>query len=85
MVDLTVARTLTLALRRGADRPAVVFGDRVLTHAALDELANRLAHVLLGRLRGGLALTTIAGCAGFGALTGSSLATAATIAGLAPR
>ena len=47
MVDLTVARTLTLALRREGDRPAVVFGDRVLTHAALDELANRLANVLL--------------------------------------
>ena len=34
---------------------------------------------LLGRFRGGLALATIGSCAGFGALTGSSLATAATI------
>ena len=39
----------------------------------------RLGHVLLARYRGGLALATIGGCAGFGALTGSSLATAATI------
>jgi tripartite ATP-independent transporter DctM subunit len=39
----------------------------------------QLAHVLLGRFRGGLALATIGSCAGFGALTGSSLATAATI------
>ncbi len=39
----------------------------------------RLAHVLLGRQRGGLAMATIGGCAGFGAVTGSSLATAATI------
>ncbi len=38
-----------------------------------------LAHLLLGRFRGGLALATIGSCAGFGALTGSSLATAATI------
>ena len=38
-----------------------------------------LGHVLLSRYRGGLALATIGGCAGFGALTGSSLATAATI------
>jgi C4-dicarboxylate transporter, DctM subunit len=38
-----------------------------------------LAHALLGHRRGGLALATIGGCAGFGALTGSSLATAATI------
>src|SRR5215470_10009887 len=39
----------------------------------------RLGHVLVSRYRGGLALATIGGCAGFGALTGSSLATAATI------
>jgi tripartite ATP-independent transporter DctM subunit len=38
-----------------------------------------LAHTLLGHRRGGLALATIGGCAGFGALTGSSLATVATI------
>lgn len=42
-----------------------------------------LAHVLLGHRRGGLALATIGGCAGFGALTGSSLATAATIGNVA--
>lgn len=33
----------------------------------------------LGHRRGGLALASIAGCAGFGAVSGSSLATAATI------
>jgi tripartite ATP-independent transporter DctM subunit len=38
-----------------------------------------LAHVVLGRFRGGLALATIGGCAGFGALTSSSIATAALI------
>jgi C4-dicarboxylate transporter DctM subunit len=38
-----------------------------------------LAHTLLGHRRGGLAMATIGGCAGFGALTGSSLATVATI------
>lgn len=39
----------------------------------------RLAHSLFGHLRGGLAHATIFGAAGFGALTGSSLATSATI------
>ena len=39
----------------------------------------RLAHVLLGRLRGGLGLATIAGCAGFGALTGHSVSTTVTV------
>ena len=34
---------------------------------------------MVGHRRGGLALASIAGCAGFGAVSGSSLATAATI------
>ncbi|HVY79488.1 MAG TPA: TRAP transporter large permease [Steroidobacteraceae bacterium] len=34
---------------------------------------------VIGHRRGGLALASIAGCAGFGAISGSSLATAATI------
>jgi len=42
----------------------------------------RLAHALLGHLRGGLALASIGGCAGFGAVTGSSIATVATIGGV---
>ena len=39
----------------------------------------RLANAVLGRFRGGLALATIGACAGFGAVTGSSVATAATM------
>jgi|SaaInlV_100m_DNA_5_1039725.scaffolds.fasta_scaffold02087_7 tripartite ATP-independent transporter DctM subunit len=39
----------------------------------------RLAHSLFAKYRGGLAMATIGGCAGFGALTGSSIAAAATI------
>ena len=37
------------------------------------------AAALIGHRRGGLALASIGGCAGFGAISGSSLATAATI------
>ena len=37
------------------------------------------AAAVVGHRRGGLALATIAGCAGFGAVSGSSLATAATM------
>jgi tripartite ATP-independent transporter DctM subunit len=36
-------------------------------------------HAYVGRLRGGLALATVGACAGFGAICGSSLATAATM------
>ena len=52
----------------------------VLASAAglADDIYN-MAHALLGGMRGGLALATIGGCAGFGAVTGSSIATAATI------
>ena len=46
--------------------------------AGISEDIYRLAQALLGGLRGGLALATIGGCAGFGAVTGSSLATVAT-------
>ncbi len=47
--------------------------------AGLSSDIYKLAHTVLGRFRGGLAMATIGGCAGFGALTGSSIATAATI------
>ena len=39
----------------------------------------RLAYAMIGHRKGGLALATIGGCAGFGAVCGSSLAPAATM------
>ena len=41
------------------------------------------AHALLARLRGGLAISTVAACAGFAACTGSSFAGAATMTKIA--
>ena len=46
--------------------------------AGVAEDVYRLAQAVLGAFRGGLAMATIGGCAGFGAVTGSSLATVAT-------
>lgn len=46
--------------------------------AGVSDDVYRLAQAALGRFRGGLAMATIGGCAGFGAVTGSSLATVAT-------
>lgn len=43
----------------------------------------RLAYVYLGHLRGGLIFATIGACAGFGAVCGSSVATAATMVRIA--
>ncbi|MCA0205383.1 MAG: TRAP transporter large permease [Proteobacteria bacterium] len=43
----------------------------------------RIAHALIGHIRGGLAVATIGGCAGFGAICGSSVATATTMTRIA--
>jgi tripartite ATP-independent transporter DctM subunit len=51
--------------------------------AGLSADIYRLAHATFCPFRGGLALASIGGCAGFGALTGSSLATVATIGSVA--
>jgi tripartite ATP-independent transporter DctM subunit len=53
------------------------------TAAGLSTDAYALAHALFARRRGGLAIATIGSCAAFGAVTGSSLATAATIGSIA--
>ena len=51
--------------------------------AGLSADIYRVAYAFLGHRRGGLALATIGGCAGFGAVCGSSIATAATMARIA--
>jgi tripartite ATP-independent transporter DctM subunit len=56
----------------------LMMGSFAATAGMATDLYN-LAHTLLGRLRGGLAYATIVGCAGFGALTSSSIATASLI------
>src|SRR5690606_41330666 len=43
----------------------------------------RVANVWIGHWKGGLAMATILGCAGFGAIAGSSIATAATMSKIA--
>lgn len=53
------------------------------TVAGLSADIYRLAHAALCWLRGGVAMATIAACGGFGALTGSSIATVATIGSVA--
>ncbi len=47
--------------------------------AGLSADLYRLAYALVGHRRGGLAMSTIGACAGFGAVCGSSVATAATM------
>ncbi|OGA05035.1 MAG: C4-dicarboxylate ABC transporter permease [Betaproteobacteria bacterium RIFCSPLOWO2_02_FULL_62_17] len=47
--------------------------------AGLSSDIYRLAHAMIGHKRGGLAASTIFGCAGFGAVCGSSVATASAM------
>jgi tripartite ATP-independent transporter DctM subunit len=51
--------------------------------AGLSSDLYRLAHDFLGHRRGGLAMATVATCAGFGAVCGSSVATVGTMARIA--
>ncbi len=49
------------------------------TVAGLSSDLYRIANAFVGHVRGGLAMATIGGCAGMGAICGSSLATTATM------
>lgn len=51
--------------------------------AGLSADIYRVANAWIGHFKGGLAMATILGCAGFGAIAGSSIATAATMAKIA--
>ncbi|MEM8663280.1 MAG: TRAP transporter large permease subunit, partial [Pseudomonadota bacterium] len=53
------------------------------TVAGLSADIFRVANAFIGHRRGGLAGATIGGCAGFGAICGSSVATTATMARIA--
>jgi len=58
--------------------PLFVLMGSFASMAGLSEDLYRLAYALIGHRRGGLAMATMGGCAGFGAVCGSSVATAAT-------
>ena len=59
--------------------PLFVLMGEFATRAGMSRALYRAAAAFLGHLRGGLAMASIGGCAAFGAICGSSLATAATM------
>jgi C4-dicarboxylate transporter, DctM subunit len=63
--------------------PMFVLMGNIISHSRLAEDMYDASNALLGRLKGGLALATIAACAMFSTVSGSSLATAATMARVA--
>jgi len=83
---LSVLGSETVGLITNADLaviPLFLIMGGFATAGGLSNDIYRLANALFSSRRGGLALATIGGCAGFGALTGSSLATVATIGSVA--
>jgi C4-dicarboxylate transporter, DctM subunit len=63
--------------------PLFILMGELAYHSGLISGAYFSAHKWLGQLRGGLAMTTIAGCAGFAAVCGSGMATASTMTSIA--
>lgn len=59
--------------------PLFVLMGEFATRAGMSRALYRTAAAFLGHRRGGLAMASIGGCAAFGAICGSSLATAATM------
>jgi len=63
--------------------PMFVLMGYLASHAGLSRDLFRGMNALIGRLRGGVAMAAIGACAGFGAVCGSSLATASTMGRIA--
>ncbi|MBS1230772.1 MAG: C4-dicarboxylate transporter permease [Proteobacteria bacterium] len=59
--------------------PLFVLMGQFATHGGLSKSLFKAAGTLVGHLRGGLAMAAVGACAAFGAICGSSLATAATM------
>ncbi|CAG1016500.1 C4-dicarboxylate TRAP transporter large permease protein DctM [Burkholderiaceae bacterium] len=59
--------------------PLFLLMGQFATHGGLSAALFRFVNAFLGHMKGGVAMAAIGACAGFGAICGSSLATAATM------
>ena len=80
MKDAPVSRVANYSL---SVIPLFVLMGLFASNGGLSQAVYRAARAWLGHYRGGLAVATIGGCAGFGAICGSSIATGATMATVA--
>jgi C4-dicarboxylate transporter DctM subunit len=60
--------------------PLFIFMGYIAFHSGISSRLYDSAYKFLGRVRGGLAMATVAACTAFGAVCGSATATAATMA-----
>src|SRR5450755_5131233 len=63
--------------------PMFILMGAFVSNSGVSRELFRAANAFVGHLRGGLGIATIAACAGFAAISGSSVATAATFATVA--
>ncbi len=63
--------------------PLFIFMGQIAFHSGISRRLFDTAYTWIGRLPGGLAIATIGACAGFSAISGSTNATAATMAAVA--
>ena len=63
--------------------PLFILMGSFINHAGLGQELYDCANAFLGHRRGGLAMATVAACGGFAAVSGSSMATAATMSKVA--
>lgn len=63
--------------------PLFILMGNFITQAKLSKELYAAAYAFLGHRKGGLAMSTVVACGGFGAVCGSSLATAATMSKVA--
>ena len=85
-VGLGILKTVPIGVVSGYEwcvLPLFVLMGQFCFFSGLTGDLYKVAHKWLGHLPGGLAMATIGGCAGFAAVSGSSLATAATMGAVA--
>ncbi len=63
--------------------PLFILMGHFATKGGISKALFEFAAAIMGRFRGGLAMAALLACAAFGAISGSSVATAATITGVA--
>ncbi len=80
-MEMVSQQVLELALNIGFSvLPLFILMGVFVSRAALSDDLYETCYRWMGHLKGGLAMATVAACGGFAAVSGSSLATAATMA-----
>ncbi|WP_372022080.1 TRAP transporter large permease (plasmid) [Tistrella mobilis] len=81
--QIGIIATETVLTYEFAVIPLFILMGAFISRSGIAEELYRACHALVGHRRGGLAVATVIACGGFGAVCGSSLATAATMSRVA--